>query len=149
MLFLGRHDYSMDERGRVPMPPRFRDELVRGVILTQGSPDHCIRGFSTEGFAKQAELYLADPVIGRQARVVRRALFAHSYQVEIDGQGRVLVPPALRRWADLEGPVVVVGIGEGFEIWNAAVFDQTVTEEQEEYAQALESLARTRLPGPV
>ena len=117
--------------------------------MTQGSPDRCIRGFSTEGFAKQADLFLAEPAIGRQARVVRRALFANAYPVEVDAQGRVLVPPPLRRWAGLEGPVVVIGIGEGFEIWSAEDFDQAANAEQDEYAQALEALARVHPPGPV
>ena len=149
MLFLGRNDYAMDERGRVPMPPRFRDELARGVVLTQGSPDRCIRGFSTEGFDKHAGLYLAQPGIGRQARVVRRVLFANAYNVELDGQGRVLIPPLLRRYANLDGPVVVVGVGEGFEIWNTADYDQTAGEEEEEFALALESIAQSRPAGLV
>ena len=147
MLFLGLYEYAMDERGRVPMPPRFRDDLVRGVVLTQGSPDRCVRGFSTDEFEKQAGLYLAEPSVGRQGRIVRRALFARAYSAELDRAGRVLIPPPLRRWANLEGQVVVVGIGEGFEIWNAADFDRTIDDEADEFTQALESLARLRLPG--
>jgi MraZ protein len=137
----------MDERGRVPMPPRFREELVRGIVLTQGAPDRCVRGYSSEGFEQQAGLYLAEPGVGRQGRIVRRALFAGAYSAELDRQGRVLIPPPLRRWASLESQIVVVGIGEGFEIWNAADFETTITDEQEEFALALESLARLHQPG--
>lgn len=144
MLFLGRNDYAMDERGRVPIPPRFRDELKAGVILAQGSPDRCVRGFSVEGFDQYTEIFLSQLDVGRQARIVGRALFASAYNVELDAQGRVLIPPPLRRYADLEGEVAVVGVGRAFEIWNAASYDQTASEELDVYAEVQETLARGR-----
>ncbi len=118
MLFLGTYPYSMDERGRVPIPPRFRDAFLTGVILTQGAPDKCVRIYPQSGFEEKADLYMAEPVTRRIGRVMRRSFFSTAYPAEVDRQGRVLVPPQLRRWASLEGEVVVVGIGDGIEIWN-------------------------------
>src|SRR5918999_2640210 len=103
MLFLGRHDYSMDERGRVPMPPRFRGALMQGLILTQGAPDACVRVYPADGFEEQAALYMNEPVTTRTGRVLRRAFFSGAYQAELDAQGRVLIPPPLREFAGLQG----------------------------------------------
>ncbi len=139
MLFLGKHDYAMDERGRVPLPPRYREALMQGIILTQGTPDHCIRAYPTEAFEQQAALYTNEPGTTRTGRVHRRAFFSAAYQSELDRQGRVLIPPVLRQWANLEGPVVIVGIGEGIEIWNANDFESALTDEENEFRQALDS----------
>ena len=139
MLFLGKHDYAMDERGRVPMPPRFRDALMHGIILTQGTPDHCIRAYPTSNFEEQAALYMNEPVTTRNGRVMRRAYFSGAYQAELDKQGRVLIPPVLRGYANLENQVVVVGTGEGIEIWNAADFESALTAEENAYLQSLDS----------
>src|SRR5689334_18016035 len=117
MLFLGKHDYSMDERGRVPLPPRFREALVQGIILTQGAPDRCVRAYAADSFDQQAALYMSEPVTSRSGRVMRRAFFSGAYPAELDRQGRVLIPPVLRQWANLEGQVVIVGTGEHIEIW--------------------------------
>ena len=141
MLFLGKHDYSMDERGRVPMPPKFRDALGQGIILTQGTPDRCVRAYPTDAFEEQASLYMQSPITTRTGRVSRRAFFSGAYQAELDRQGRVLVPPPLRQLANLEGqgPVVIVGIGEGIEIWNAEDFATALAGEEDEFLQALET----------
>jgi MraZ protein len=139
MLFLGKHDYSMDERGRVPMPPRYRDALMQGIILTQGTPDRCVRAYPLDSFEKQAELYMSEPVTTRAGRVMRRSFFSAAYPAEMDRQGRVLIPPPLRQSAALEGPVVIVGIGEGIEIWNTEEFDAALSDEEDEFRQNLES----------
>ena len=76
MLFLGKHDYSMDERGRVPMPPRFREALMQGIILTQGTPDRCIRAYPQDAFEEQAALYMS--FAGDDARRPRRRAAASS-----------------------------------------------------------------------
>jgi MraZ protein len=139
MLFLGKHDYSMDERGRVPMPPRFREALMQGVILTQGAPDRCLRAYPATGFEEQAAEYMREPITTRAGRVLRRNFFSGAYPAEMDRQGRVLIPPVLRQWAGLEGQVVVVGTGEAIEIWNAGEFDAALSGEEGEFRQTLGS----------
>ncbi|HLG10965.1 MAG TPA: division/cell wall cluster transcriptional repressor MraZ [Dehalococcoidia bacterium] len=139
MLFLGRHEYAMDERGRVPMPPRFRDALMHGMILTQGTPDHCIRAYPSTNFEEQASLYMNEPVTTRTGRVMRRAFFSGAYQAELDRQGRVLIPPPLREYANLDNQVVVVGTGEGIEIWNAGDFESAIGAEEGAFLRSLGS----------
>jgi MraZ protein len=138
MLFLGKHDYAMDERGRVPLPPRYRDALMQGIILTQGTPDRCIRAYPASSFDDQAALYMNEPVTTRNGRVMRRAFFSGAYQAEMDRQGRVLIPPLLREFAGLESQVVVVGTGEGMEIWSAADFEAAISAEEGAYLESLE-----------
>src|SRR5438093_9838675 len=117
MYFLGTFEYAMDERGRVPMPPPFREALSKGVILTRGTPDPCLRGFSTDDFGQQAQLYTAEPNTHRTGRIMRRQFFAGAFPAELDRQGRLLIPMQLRRFAELTDQAVVIGIGDGFEIW--------------------------------
>jgi MraZ protein len=139
MLFLGKHEYSMDERGRVPMPPRYRDAFMLGVILTQGSPDHCIRAYPTNGFEEQASLYTSEPATSRIGRIRRRAFFSSAYPAELDRQGRVLVPQTLRDWAGLSNHIVVAGAGDWLEIWNTDDFDAAVQVEAAEFRQDMGS----------
>ena len=139
MYFLGKHEYSMDERGRVPVPPRFREALMKGIILTQGAPDRCVRAYAADGFEEQASLYVNQPVTTREGRVMRRRFFSNAYPAELDRQGRVLIPPLLRQWASLENQVVVVGTGEAIEIWSADGFEAALEEEEPVFRQSMGS----------
>src|SRR5438132_9890531 len=118
MHFLGTYEYAMDERGRVPMPPRFRESLKDGVILTQGAPDRCVRGFSTENFDQQAGLYTSEPGIHRNGRIMRRQCFPRAFPAELTRQGRSLVRSHHRRFPYLVDQAVVIGVVQWFEIWD-------------------------------
>jgi MraZ protein len=121
-FFLGRYEYAMDVRGRVPVPPRYRDLFVRGAVLSQG-PDPCLRLFTQDSFDQQAALYTAEPATERSGRTTRRSFFAQSFSVELDRQGRILIPGALRQYAGLESNAIVVGAGEWLEIWDPGRFE--------------------------
>jgi len=140
MYFLGTYEYSMDERGRVPLPPRYRDAFLRGVVLSQGSPDPCLRAYTQESYEAQAALHTAEPSLRRRGRLIRRGFFPRSFPAELDRQGRVLVPPQLRRYAGLEGSVVVVGAGEWLEIWNPERLEAEMTTVDEQFEEMLESV---------
>jgi MraZ protein len=112
---------------------------MQGIILTQGTPDHCIRAYSPANFDDQAALYMNEPVTTRNGRLMRRAFFSGAYQSELDKQGRVLIPASLRTYANLDGQVVVVGTGEAIEIWNAEDFESAVSAEESAFLQSLDS----------
>lgn len=116
----------MDERGRVPVPPRYRESFLKGAVLNQG-PDACLRLFTEESFQQQAELYTSEPANQRDARVNRHSFFANSFSVEPDKQGRILIPAKARDHAGLDGAVVVSGAGEWLEIWNPERFEEEMT----------------------
>lgn len=144
MYFLGRYEYSMDERGRVPLPPRYRDLLARGLVLTQGSPDPCLRVYDLESYEAQAAQYTGEPAIRHRGRLVRRGFFSSSFPADLDRQGRVLVPPQLRGYAGLEGSVVIIGAGEWLEIWDPERLDAAMAVVDEEFEGTLESLEAPR-----
>ena len=112
---------------------------MAGIILTQGTPDRCVRAYPLDAFDEQAALYRERPVTTRGGRIARRAFFSGAYNAELDKQGRVLIPPVLREWANLEGQVAVVGTGEGLEIWNLDDFVTALAGEEGEFLQALDS----------
>jgi MraZ protein len=139
MLFLGKHEYSMDERGRVPMPPRYREALMRGLVLTEGTPENCLRAYPADDFERQAELYLSRPVTTEVGRDARTVIFGSAEAVELDRQGRVLIPSSLREFAGLRGPIVVIGNGDSFLIWDAQSYETHAAATQERYRQSLGS----------
>lgn len=139
MLFLGKHEYSMDERGRVPMPPRYREALMKGLVLTEGAPDVCLRAYPADDFNRQAELYLSRPITSEFGRDARNAVFGSAESVDMDRQGRVLIPANLRDFAGLSGQVVVVGNGDSFLIWDAENYESYARESQARYRQSLEA----------
>ena len=112
MLFLGTFDYAMDERGRVPIPPRYRDAFRDGVVLGQGSPDPCVRIYTPEAWDAHSAQYLQQSAMRRRGRVLRRALFASAHPASLDAQNRLLIPGPLRAYAGLDTKVLVVGAGE-------------------------------------
>lgn len=128
MLFLGKHEYSMDERGRVPIPPRYRDDFVKGAILTQGSPDLCIRIYQAENFEDRAAAYMSGPATDDASRARRRNFLNNAYPAELDRQGRVLIPTPLRAYAQLSNPLLVTGMGDWLEIWNPAVYEAATSD---------------------
>jgi MraZ protein len=125
----------MDDRGRLPMPPRFRPDLKSGLVLTQGTPDACVRVYPNTRFEELAAEIMREPLTTEAGRVMRRSFFSAAFATELDGQGRVLVPPPLRRWANLSADVVVTGIGDALEIWNKQDFEASRAAEEQQLAQ--------------
>lgn len=140
MSFLGTFEYSMDDRGRVPVPPRYRDAFRQGVVLSQGSPDPCVKVFTVAAFEEQARLYLSEPPTRQKGRLVRRVMFSRSHQTEMDAQGRILIPPTMRRFAGLERDVVVIGAGESLEIWSPEKLEAYLEEADRTLEPTLEAL---------
>lgn len=138
--FLGHYEYAMDGRGRVPVPPRYRDVLSRGAVLSQGSPDPCLRLYTLDGFERQARLYTSEPATRKAGRMVRQAYFGRAFEVDVDKQGRILIPATLRAHAGLGANVVVVGAGEWIEIWSPERFEAEMAVVDERLEDTLESM---------
>lgn len=130
----------MDERGRVPLPPRYRDAFREGVVLSQGSPDRCVRVYTVSAFEAQASETTAQSPMQRRGRDLRRVLFSHSHDVDLDRQNRVLIPAALREYAGLSGKVLVVGVGEWLEIWSPEAYEAEMSRIEERLEETLESM---------
>jgi MraZ protein len=116
-MFLGEFVHTLDEKGRLTIPAKFRDGLIDGLVVTRGI-DRCLAIYSLEEWndlaKKVSELSMTD----RLARAFRRLVFANASDATLDKQGRVLLPPRLREYADLNGEAVVTGLNNYIEVWN-------------------------------
>ena len=138
-MFLGEFEYRIDEKGRVPIPPRFRKELVDGVVLSPG-PDPCISGYGLAEWQKQAEKVASATIAPSKRRRLGRAMFASAYNLILDGQGRISLPPLLRQHARIGDDLVVVGVNTYFELWNKEQWEAEKTLSQEQAWQITEGL---------
>ncbi|OGG11281.1 division/cell wall cluster transcriptional repressor MraZ [Candidatus Gottesmanbacteria bacterium RBG_13_45_10] len=117
-LFLGEYDHALDDRGRVTLPRKIRQELEeREIILSRGF-DACIFGFDRISWEREAAKQLEAPVIEARARDIRRYMFAGAEKVEVDKLGRILLPALLKEYASIVRSVMVIGAGDHFEIWD-------------------------------
>lgn len=117
-LFLGEYDHSLDDRARVMLPRKIRQEIEdREIVLARGY-EGCIFGFDRASWEKESAKHLETPVTDEKGREVRRYLFAAAEKVEIDKLGRILLPALLKEYAAINREVKIVGTGDHFEIWD-------------------------------
>ena len=138
-MFLGEFEYRVDEKGRVPIPPRFRKELVDGVVLRPGF-DTCIAGYGLAEWAKEAERITSAAMSASKRRRLDRAMFATAYHLTLDGQGRIALPPAVRQYSRISDELIVVGVNTHFELWNKELWEAEKTLSQEQSWQIMEGL---------
>lgn len=116
-MFLGTYYHTVDERSRVSVPKRFRNEMGLTAVVTRGL-DGCLFLFSQESWKKMETKLLAIPLTLGDARSFTRHLLSGAMDVTMDRLGRVLLPKYLLEFANLVGEVAVLGVGERIEIWN-------------------------------
>ena len=134
-MFLGQYQHSLDEKGRLTIPARFRDLLDQGAYITQGF-DRNLMVMTPTAFEQVYERITSVSLTEPSARLLRRLIFSNAYPVEVDKAGRILVPQNLRQFLSLEGDAVVVGQGEYFEIWLPSDWNQQVKNLQDSDANA-------------
>ena len=105
------------------MPARFRDRLSGELILTRGN-DGCLYLFTEESWEPLAAKLNALPTGDEDARNLRRAVFSSAEPVELDKQGRVIIPDHLRQYAGISGDVSIIGLGEYIEIWDTQAWQK-------------------------
>jgi len=116
-MFLGQYRHSLDDKGRMIVPARFRDLLDGTIYLTQGF-DQNLRVLPEAAFVSIYERVTEMSSTNPTARQLRRLIFSTAQQVDIDGNGRILIPKYLRDVASLIDEAIVVGVGEALEIWS-------------------------------
>ena len=116
-MFLGRYDHTLDSKGRLAIPARYRPALERGLVITRGI-DPCLTIYPMAAWETLAEKVNALPLGDPNARALRRLFFAEASDAELDRQGRVVVPAGLRTYAGLEEAAVVVGMNTAIEVWS-------------------------------
>jgi len=140
-MFFGEFVYKIDDKSRVPIPSKFRNELRGGLVLTRGV-EECITAYPLSEWQKLATALTTGSVTRSKWRKLNRAIFATAFTLNLDGQGRVAIPNQLREYAEIEDEVVIAGANNYFELWNKDRWDKEKAISQEQAWQIIESLER-------
>jgi len=116
-MFLGEYQHNLDIKGRVAIPSKFRQQLSGKAIITRGL-DRCLFVFTDKEWEIFAQKIIALPIARSDSRAFTRLMLAEATDVEVDKQGRVLVPAYLREYAHLKKEAIITGLYNRFEIWN-------------------------------
>jgi MraZ protein len=117
-MFLGEYTHTIDDKGRLTIPAKFRGELAAGLVVTRGF-DQNLMLFSMDGWQSLADRITQRPLADEDMRAFRRRVFAGAVDLEPDRQGRILLPQYLRDFAGMNSDVVVAGMYDYVELWSA------------------------------
>ena len=140
-MFFGEFEYKIDQKGRVPIPPRFIRELKEGMVLTTGT-EKCIVAYPLSQWKKLATELTSGSIARDKLRRLNRAIFGTAFSVHIDGQRRVALPATLRDYAEIVDEVVIVGANTYLELWNTVHWQEEKAISQEQAWQIIESLEK-------
>ncbi|HEX7835012.1 MAG TPA: division/cell wall cluster transcriptional repressor MraZ [Pseudolysinimonas sp.] len=138
-MFLGTYAPKLDEKGRIILPAKFRDELASGLVLTRGQ-EHCVYVFSQREFESLHEKIRQAPVTSKQARDYLRVFLSGASAEVPDKQNRVTIPTPLRSYAGLDRDLVVIGAGSRAEIWDAEAWETYLGEQEAAFANTEEEV---------
>jgi MraZ protein len=141
-MFLGTHEPKLDEKGRLILPARFRDELSEGLVITKGQ-ERCLYVFPANEFSLITERLRQAPVTEKKSRDYLRVMFAGAHDEVPDNQGRVTIPSGLRTYASLEKNCVVIGANTRLEIWDSTTWNSYLSDREKTFADVSEEV----LPG--
>lgn len=134
-MFLGEYRTKFTGKSRVVLPHKFRQELKgKEIILSRGF-ENCIWGFDLKDFEIEARKQLEISATEERARYMRRYLFSGSESVELDAQGRIIIPSALLDFASVKSEVAIIGAGDHFEIWDAEIWEKHMRKVERAYGR--------------
>ncbi len=125
-MFMGEYNHTIDAKGRLIIPSKFREVLGDEFVVTKGM-DGCLFVFDNSEWQTFAEKLRSLPMIDKDVRQFTRFFLAGAAAVEVDKQGRILIPSVLREFADITKDAVLIGVGSRIEIWSKDRWDGTVT----------------------
>lgn len=141
-MFIGEYRHTIDDKGRLSVPKKFRSELEKGLVITKGL-DGCLFVYTNAEWEKMSVKLNSLPLTNKNAREFKRHMTSGAMDLEIDGQGRVILPEYLREFGSIKKNVVVAGVAERIEIWDEATWNEHEIEmsgKTEEIAEAMEGL---------
>ncbi len=115
-MFLGQYTHNLDDKGRLTIPAKYRADLAEGLVATRG-PKRQIVLYPLSEWHALTERVDALPKLGEQASNIRRLLYAFAEDLTMDKQGRIIVPPRLREYAQINNEVTIVGLNTYIELW--------------------------------
>jgi len=138
-VFIGEYTHSLDTKGRVAMPVKFRALLKKGAVVTRGL-DNCLFLYSKEQWQKIAEKLSSLPVSQAKARAFARLMLAGAMEVDFDNQGRINLPEYLIKFANLEKNTVIAGLFDRLEIWNNKQWEEYKSKAEKDSTSIAEEL---------
>ena len=139
-MFSGEFEYRIDDKGRVPLPPRFRRDLEDGLVLSLGQ-DGCIMAYPVAEWEKIANKLSSNGSLEpAKMRRLKRAIFATAFPTNMDGQGRIALPAKLRDYAGIGSDIVVVGVNNNLELWSSENWKKELSSDLEQAWQIIESM---------
>jgi MraZ protein len=138
-MFLGEYQHLVDQKGRVILPAKFREDLADGLVVTKGL-EECLFVYTPAEWAKQEGKIAETPLTGQDSRAFQRTFFSGAAKAVPDKQGRVLIPQNLRDYASLTKDVVIIGVGGRAEIWDKSKWNKYSAEAEAGYSDIAERL---------
>ncbi|MDX6743080.1 division/cell wall cluster transcriptional repressor MraZ [Actinocorallia sp. A-T 12471] len=141
-MFLGTHPLRLDDKGRLFLPAKYREELSGGLVITKGQ-ERCLYVFPVAEFERITQALSTAPTTAKAVRAYSRVFFASASDEVPDKSGRIVVPQALRTYAGLGRDCVVIGANTRLEIWDAPAWESYLAAEEESFSDLSEEV----LPG--
>jgi MraZ protein len=117
-MFVGEYEYKVDNKGRLPLPPKFRKDIEDGLMLTMVA-DTCISAYTKVEWAKLTAGQTQTSFLASETqRKIERYIYSNANEVSIDNQGRIALPSSLRERCKISNGAVIAGVNNRFEIWN-------------------------------
>ena len=139
-MFMGEYNHTIDAKGRLIIPSKFREILGDAFVVTKGL-DGCLFVYDNEEWQRFEEKLRTLPITNKEARQFVRFFLAGATEAEVDKQGRILIPNVLREFAELTKDVVLVGVGSRIEIWGRERFeDAAAFDDMDEIAEHMAEL---------
>ena len=142
-MFMSEYNHTLDTKGRLIIPAKFREVLGEEFVISKGM-DGCLFVYANDDWTAFEQKLTSLPLINKEARQFARFFLAGAATVEVDKQGRILLPAALREFAGLEKDVVLVGVGSRVEIWSKDKWENMNSDtDMDEITSAMEGLGLT------
>ena len=139
-MFMGEYNHTIDTKGRLIVPSKFRETLGDEFVITKGL-DGCLFAYDNEEWNSFESKLKSLPITNKNARQFVRFFLAGAMNAEVDKQGRILIPASLREFADLQKEVVLIGVASKIEIWSKQRFEETTAfENMDEIAENMAEL---------
>lgn len=138
-MFIGEYQHTIDEKGRIAVPVKFRAELSHGAVVTRGL-DNCLFLYPKKDWVELAEKLVKLPISQSNTRAFSRLMLSGAMDVALDKQGRLILPDYLRKYAGLNKKVIVTGLYNRLEIWDEAVWEEYKANTEKDSANIAEAL---------
>ncbi|WP_142113345.1 division/cell wall cluster transcriptional repressor MraZ [Rarobacter incanus] len=132
-MLLGTYTPRLDDKGRLILPAKFRTQLATGLVMTRGQ-EHCLYLLPLDEFQRMYDKISRASINSKQARDYMRVLMSGASQEVPDKQGRISIPPLLRKYADLERDLAVIGAGTRVEVWDLAAWEEYLANTEGAYS---------------